>query len=113
MMTTKITQKEINDKLWTCCDVFRGNISANVYKDYILVMLFIKYLSDIYESKEEKLVAKYKGDLKKVDKIMARERFSIPKGTHFKRCRLLFRIGQHTWLDKIYRRPKRTFHCGC
>ena len=83
-MTAKVTQKEINDKLWTCCDVFRGNISANVYKDYILVMLFVKYLSDIYESKEEKLIEKYKGDMAKVDKIMARERFSIPKGTHFK-----------------------------
>jgi len=83
-MNAKEIQNQINSKLWSCCDVFRGNISANVYKDYILVMLFIKYLSDIYESKEEVLIKKYKGDMTKVDKIMARERFSIPKGTHFK-----------------------------
>jgi type I restriction enzyme M protein len=77
-------QKAINEELWKCCDIFRGNISANVYKDYILVMLFVKYLSDVYESKEASLIKEYNGDMKKVDTLMARERFSIPKGTHFR-----------------------------
>lgn len=83
-MNAKVNQKDINDELWKCCDLFRGNISANVYKDYILVMLFVKYLSDIYESKEDALKIKFKGDSKKVNSLMARERFLIPKGTHFK-----------------------------
>lgn len=83
-MSAKVSQKEINDELWKCCDLFRGNISANVYKDYILVMLFVKYLSDIYESKEDALKIKFNGDMKKINSLMARERFSIPKGTHFR-----------------------------
>ena len=83
-MTTQVTQKEINDELWKCCDLFRGNISANVYKDYILVMLFVKYLSDIYESKEDALKAQFNGNMTKVEALMARERFLIPKGAHFK-----------------------------
>jgi len=83
-MTTKVTQEDINSELWKCCDLFRGNISASVYKDFILVMLFIKYLSDIYESKEKVLIEECKGNMKKVDALMKRERFSIPKGTHFK-----------------------------
>jgi type I restriction enzyme M protein len=83
-MTTQVTQKEINDELWKCCDLFRGNISANVYKDYILVMLFVKYLSDIYESKEDALKAQFDGNMTKVEALMARERFLIPKGAHFK-----------------------------
>ena len=77
-------QRAINEELWKCCDIFRGNISANVYKDYILVMLFVKYLSDVYESKEASLIKEYDGDMNKVDTLMARERFSIPKGTHFR-----------------------------
>ena len=46
-MTT--TQEDINNTLWKACDTFRGKIDASIYKDYILVMLFIKYLSDTYK----------------------------------------------------------------
>lgn len=83
-MSEQVKQETINAELWKCCDIFRGNISANVYKDYILVMLFVKYLSDVYEEKEEELIKKYDGDMAKVNQLMSRERFSIPKGSHFK-----------------------------
>ena len=45
-MAKKITQKDINDAVWKACDTFRGSIDPSVYKDYVLTMLFIKYLSD-------------------------------------------------------------------
>jgi hypothetical protein len=32
-------------KVWKACDTFRGSIDPSIYKDYVLTMLFIKYLS--------------------------------------------------------------------
>ncbi len=48
MEIKKTTQEEINATLWRAADTFRGKIDSSLYKDYILVMLFIKYLSDVY-----------------------------------------------------------------
>ena len=50
-MTKKITQKDINDAVWKACDTFRGSIDPSVYKDYVLTMLFVKYLSDVHDDK--------------------------------------------------------------
>ena len=44
----KLTQQEVNDICWRACDTFRGVIDGGQYKDYILVMLFIKYISDYH-----------------------------------------------------------------
>ena len=49
----KITQKDINDAVWKACDTFRGSIDPSVYKDYVLTMLFLKYLSDVHDDKLE------------------------------------------------------------
>ena len=46
--TTPITQDEINNILWKACDTFRGTVDPSQYKDYILVMLFVKYISDVH-----------------------------------------------------------------
>ena len=43
-MPNKVTQKEINQIIWNACDTFRGVIDPSQYKDYILTMLFIKYV---------------------------------------------------------------------
>ena len=48
-MTTK---SEIERVLWNACDSFRGKIDSSRYKDYILSMLFVKYLSDVSEESE-------------------------------------------------------------
>ena len=53
---------QLNAKLWSVCDTFRNTIDANQYKDYILAFLFLKYISDIYESKREEYIQQYKGD---------------------------------------------------
>src|ERR1017187_5375424 len=34
--------------LWSLCDQLRGGMDASQYKDYVLVLLFIKYVSDKY-----------------------------------------------------------------
>lgn len=46
-------QNTINEILWKACDTFRGVINSDQYKDYILVMLFVKYLSDTYKEHVE------------------------------------------------------------
>ena len=58
----KITQKDINDAVWKACDTFRGSIDPSIYKDYVLTMLFIKYLSDVHDDKYETHLKKYNGD---------------------------------------------------
>jgi type I restriction enzyme M protein len=43
-----LKKSEIYSSLWASCDDLRGGMDASQYKDYVLVMLFIKYISDKY-----------------------------------------------------------------
>jgi type I restriction enzyme M protein len=43
-----IKKTELYSSLWSSCDELRGGMDASQYKDYVLVMLFIKYVSDKY-----------------------------------------------------------------
>ena len=47
-MNDQITQQEINSAAWAACDTFRGVVDPAQYKDYVLVMLFLKYISDMW-----------------------------------------------------------------
>jgi len=67
------------NKVWQACDTFRGVIDPAQYKDYILTMLFVKYLSDIHKSKAAELGEKYKGDEVRIKRALDRERFIIPE----------------------------------
>lgn len=43
-----IKKSELYSSLWASCDELRGGMDASEYKDYVLIMLFIKYISDKY-----------------------------------------------------------------
>ena len=43
-----LKKSELYSKLWASCDELRGGMDASQYKDYVLVLLFIKYISDKY-----------------------------------------------------------------
>jgi type I restriction enzyme M protein len=43
-----IKKSELYSSLWSMCDELRGDMDASEYKDYVLIMLFIKYISDKY-----------------------------------------------------------------
>ena len=43
-----LKKSELYSSLWASCDELRGGMDASQYKDYVLVMLFIKYISDKY-----------------------------------------------------------------
>lgn len=43
-----IKKSELYSSIWKSCDELRGGMDASEYKDYVLIMLFIKYISDKY-----------------------------------------------------------------
>ncbi|MEJ7712075.1 MAG: type I restriction-modification system subunit M N-terminal domain-containing protein [Pyrinomonadaceae bacterium] len=43
-----LKKSELYSSLWSGCDELRGGMDASQYKDYVLVLLFIKYVSDKY-----------------------------------------------------------------
>lgn len=82
-MSNKIKSEDINRIIWQACDTFRGVIDPSQYKDYILVMLFLKYVSDTYTEKYEVFLTKYDGDIERAQRAMASERFIVPEHSHF------------------------------
>ncbi|MDD5620695.1 MAG: type I restriction-modification system subunit M N-terminal domain-containing protein, partial [Proteiniphilum sp.] len=82
-MTPKTTQQDINRIVWKACDTFRGVIDPSQYKDYILTMLFIKYVSDVSKSKYADYLERYEGDVERANRAMLRERFIVPEESRF------------------------------
>lgn len=78
-MNTKIDQKDINAAAWAACDTFRGTIDPTQYKDYILVMLFLKYISDAWKDHYETYSKEFKGDSVRILRRLERERFVLPE----------------------------------
>ena len=79
----KLTQETINNQVWKACDTFRGTIDATQYKDYILTMLFVKYISDVLKEKKEEYTTKYDGDATRIERAMKHERFKVPAQSTF------------------------------
>ncbi len=77
-MNEHITQSEINQAAWNACDTFRGPVDPAQYKDYILVMLFLKYVSDLWADHLEKYREQYREDDARIERRMNRERFILP-----------------------------------
>ncbi|EIP5901511.1 MULTISPECIES: type I restriction-modification system subunit M [Vibrio] len=74
----KINQDSINKALWAACDTFRGTISADTYKDFILTMLFLKYISDVWQDHYDGYKAQYGDEPELIEEMMKNERFVIP-----------------------------------
>lgn len=75
-----IKKSDLYSKLWKSCDELRGGMDASQYKDYILVLLFMRYVTDKYYGKKDALIevpeggsfhdlSKLKGDKEIGDKI--------------------------------------------
>jgi type I restriction enzyme M protein len=81
-----IKKSELYSSLWKSCDELRGGMDASQYKDYVLVLLFVKYVSDKYAGQPNALIevpqggsfadmVALKGDKEigdKINKIIAR-----------------------------------------
>ena len=79
----QINQNEINSIVWKACDTFRGVIDPSEYKNYILVFLFVKYLSDVWKDKYEQYKSQFEGDEVRIARRMSRERFIMPPECDF------------------------------
>lgn len=56
-----IKKSELYSSLWKSCDELRGGMDASQYKDYILVLLFVKYVSDKHAGKADAVIEIPKG----------------------------------------------------
>ncbi|MBW2100419.1 MAG: SAM-dependent DNA methyltransferase, partial [Deltaproteobacteria bacterium] len=77
-MNSQIEQKDINNAAWAACDTFRGVVDPAQYKDYILVMLFVKYISDVWQDHYEQYRKQYGDDDARIRRKLERERFMLP-----------------------------------
>ena len=81
-MSTAANQDEINAILWKACDTFRGTIDPSEYKNYILVMLFVKYVSDVWFDHREQYERELR-DPERVERRLSHEPFVLPKGADY------------------------------
>ena len=51
-----LKKSELYSSIWQSCDELRGSMDASQYKDYVLVLLFVKYVTDKYANKPDALI---------------------------------------------------------
>lgn len=82
-MSEKFDPGQINAIVWKACDTFRGAVDPSEYKNYILTMLFLKYLSDLRKDLVAEYSQRYQGDAQRIQRALARERFVMPEDSDF------------------------------
>ncbi|MBM7072435.1 type I restriction-modification system subunit M [Shewanella sp. 202IG2-18] len=83
MTNTQINQDEINKAVWAACDTFRGTVDPSIYKDFILTMLFLKYISDVHKDKQQELKNEYGDAPELIEEMMQSQSFKVPTGYTF------------------------------
>ncbi len=83
MYNNKPTQEQINKSLWAACDTFRGTLDSSEYKNYILVFMFLKYLSDVWKDHYVEYKKQYGDDEELIMRKLKRERFVLPDDCTF------------------------------
>lgn len=83
MNTTAISQDQINAAVWAACDTFRGTVDPSIYKDYVLTMLFLKYVSDVWQDHYDKYKQQYGDHPDLIAEMLKNERFVLPSSASF------------------------------
>ena len=83
MTSTAISQDEINSAVWSACDTFRGTVDPSIYKDYVLTMLFLKYVSDVWQDHYDNYKAQYGDHPELIVEMLKNERFVLPASASF------------------------------
>lgn len=83
MAAGRITQGEINKAAWGACDTFRGVVDASDYKNFVLTMLFLKYISDVWKDHYETYRKEHGDHPDLIEALMKNEQFVLPKGASF------------------------------
>jgi len=82
-MNDQVNQDEINKALWAACDTFRGTVSADTYKDFVLTMLFLKYISDVWQDHYDEYQQEHGDEPELIAELMKSERFVLPPQASF------------------------------
>ena len=83
MVKNKYTQEGLNKVLWEAADSSRTQVDAGIYKDYVLAMLFFKYLSDLSNKKLNEYKERFGNDKKRIEEKMKLDRFYLPPKASF------------------------------
>lgn len=102
MNQATISQDSINASVWAACDAFRGTVDAGIYKDYVLTMLFLKYVSDAWQDQQDSYRKQYaNAEPALIDELMKTERFVLPAGASFRVLHAMrFEPGNGERIDK-------------
>jgi len=76
----EVRSEDINSAVWAACDTFRGAIDAEQYKNYILAMLFLKFISDVWKKHYDELLDEFADDPQRdlrIRRRLDRERFKL------------------------------------
>lgn len=82
-MSDLIEQESINRIVWEACDSFRGVVDPSIYKDYVLTMLFLKYISDVWKDHYEEYEKEHSDHPELIRELMKSERFVLPEEASF------------------------------
>lgn len=80
-MSTRITQRELENYLWGAAVILRGLIDAGDYKQYIFPLVFLKRISDVYDEEFKTAMDVY--DDVKMAELPENHRFAVPEGAHW------------------------------
>ena len=83
MNDAQISQEAINKAVWGACDSFRGVVDPSIYKDYVLTMLFLKYISDVWQDHYDTYRTEYGDEPELIEEMLKAERFVLPKEASF------------------------------
>lgn len=72
-------------EIWKAADKMRGNIDASEYKSVVLGLIFLKYISDKFETKYRQLVAEGEGFEEDKDEYTAENIFYVPTEARWER----------------------------
>lgn len=79
-MTTKSKELSIEDKLWKTADALRGSMDASEYRNVVLGLIFLKYVSDSFETRHDQLLkTDYPEDAEDPDMYLSENIFWVPK----------------------------------
>ena len=79
----KLSKDTIANIVWKACDSFRGTLDSGAYKDYILTMLFVKYISDFHKQRRTELLAEHKGNESRVKAVLKLQKFVLDETATF------------------------------
>ena len=79
MNTKKVKEEKYEEKLWKAADKLRGSMDAGEYKHVVLGLIFLKYVSDAFESKYEELKLDELADEEDRDEYISENIFWVPK----------------------------------